>query len=76
MTAVELPPEIEVKLNPADQDEDGFVSIWNIASQPPLTVIWSRRELLAAQFMCFLCKRNCDFVVTSSTNAEYSGRVV
>ena len=70
MTAVELPPEIEVKLNPADQDEDGFVSIWNIASASTDGDLEQTRAL-AAQFLCFLCKRNCDFVVTSSTNAEY-----
>ncbi|MCH1442204.1 MAG: hypothetical protein L7W43_21250, partial [Rubripirellula sp.] len=70
MTAVELPPEIEVKLNPADQDEDGFVSIWNIASASSDGHLEQTRAL-AAQFMCFLCKRNCDFVVTSTANAEY-----
>ena len=70
MTAVELPPEIEVKLNPENQDEDGFISIWNIASASTDGDLEQTRAL-AAQFMCFLCKRNCDFVVTSTTNAEY-----
>ena len=31
MTPIELPSEIDVKSNPTDLDEDGFVSIWNIA---------------------------------------------
>ena len=70
MTAVELPSEIDVKTNPTDLDEDGFVSIWNIASASAEGDLEQTRAL-AAQFLCFLCKRNCDFVITSTTNAKY-----
>ena len=70
MASVELPSEIDVKTNPSDLDKDGFVSIWNIASASAKGDLEQTRAL-AAQFLCFLCKRNCDFVITSTTNAEY-----
>lgn len=67
---VELADEIEIKSNPSDMDDDGFITIWNIASASSDGDLEQTRAL-AAQFLCFLCKRDCDFVVTSTTNAEY-----
>ena len=67
---VELADEIDVKSNPSDLDENGFVSIWNIALASSDGELEQTRAL-AAQFLCFLCKRDCDFVVTSTANAEY-----
>ncbi|TWT84481.1 hypothetical protein CA13_59600 [Planctomycetes bacterium CA13] len=60
----------DIKASPEDMDEDGFVSLWNIASHTCDQDIVQAREL-ASKLLCFLCKKNCDFVVTSSTNAQY-----
>ncbi|QDT06381.1 hypothetical protein K227x_47900 [Rubripirellula lacrimiformis] len=62
--------DITVKISPEDLDEDGFVSVWNIASfscDGDLTLT----RALASSLLGFLCKKGCDFVVTSTTNAEY-----
>ena len=67
---VELADAIDIKSTPSDLDEDGFISIWNIAAASSDGDLELTRAL-AAQFLCFLCKRDCDFVVTSTTNAEY-----
>ncbi len=53
-----------------EADEDGFVTIWNVASKSCDENLTATREL-AAKLLLFLCKKKCDFVVTSSTNAEY-----
>lgn len=62
--------EVQIKASPEDLDEDGFVSVWNIAStscEGDLTLT----RALASSLLGFLCKKDCDFVVTSTTNAEY-----
>ncbi|WP_442507123.1 hypothetical protein SH528x_006021 [Novipirellula sp. SH528] len=60
----------DVKASPSDIDEDGFVSIWNIAANTCNNNTAEAREL-SARLLCFLCKKQCDFVVTSGNNAEY-----
>lgn len=61
---------VEIKVPAEDLDEDGFISVWNIASASCAGDLALTRSL-AAQLMSFLCKKGCDFVVTSTTNAEY-----
>jgi hypothetical protein len=61
---------IEFKISPENQDEDGFVSIWNIASAT-CGGDQSETRALAAKLLNFLCKKECDFVVCSSTDAQY-----
>lgn len=61
---------VEIKVSPDDQDEDGFVSLWNIASTSCDSDLALTRALASA-FLGFLCKKECDFVVTSTSNAEY-----
>ena len=70
MTSLEKLTEIEIKATPSDLDENGFVSIWNIASASCDGDLELTRAL-AAQLLCFLCKKDCDFVVVSTTDAEY-----
>ncbi|TWU27077.1 hypothetical protein Pla52o_09360 [Novipirellula galeiformis] len=60
----------DVKASPEDIDADGFVSLWNIASNACNKNTIETREL-AARLLCFLCRKQCDFVVTSGNNAEY-----
>ncbi|TWU41779.1 hypothetical protein [Novipirellula artificiosorum] len=60
----------DIKALPEDVDEDGFVSIWNVASTTCAKDTAQAREL-AAKMLCFLCKKKCDFVVTSTNNAQY-----
>ncbi len=70
MTALEDLVGIEIKATPDDLDENGFVSIWNIASTSCEGDLEKTRAL-AAQILGFLCKKDCDFVVISTTDAEY-----
>lgn len=61
---------IVIKIDPETVDSDGFVSIWNIAA----ATMGGKTELaraLASKLLGFLCKHGCDFVVASSTDAEY-----
>ncbi|QDV64230.1 hypothetical protein [Crateriforma conspicua] len=51
-------------------DEHGFASVWNIVSSTVGDDLYRTREV-AGRLMGFLCKHECDFVVTSSANAEY-----
>lgn len=61
---------IDWKVAPDALDEDGFVSLWSIASATCDGDVEQTREL-AAKLLGFLCKRQCDFVVVSTTDAEY-----
>ena len=69
MAATEAEP-IQFKIRDKDQDENGFVSVWNIASATCGGKKADTRAL-AAKLLNFLCKKECDFVVCSSTDAEY-----
>jgi hypothetical protein len=70
MSSLEFAESIVIKALPSDMDEDGFVSIWNIASAS-CEGDQDNTRALASQLLGFLCKKGCDFVVTSTTNAEY-----
>ena len=48
---------IDFKISPDDQDEHGFVSIWNIASTTCEADVPEARAL-AAKLLNFLCKKN------------------
>lgn len=61
---------IDFKISPDDQDDNGFVSVWNIASAT-CGGDTDEARALAAKLLNFLCKRECDFVVCSSTDAQY-----
>lgn len=66
-SAPELP---NVEFSDEAISEDGFITIWNAAAasaggNPETT------RALACRLLLFLCKKDCDFVVTSSTTAEY-----
>lgn len=69
---VEVDPmaSLVIKIDPETVDDDGFVSIWNIAA----TTMGGKTELarvLASKMLGFLCKHQCDFVFASSTDANY-----
>jgi len=70
MTSLDFVESIEIKALPTDMDEDGFVSIWNIAVAS-CEGDQANARAFAAQLLGFLCKKKCDFVVVSSTDAEY-----
>ncbi len=70
MTSLEFADSLEIKAAPSDIDEDGFVSIWNVASES-CGGDRANTRALAAQLLGFLCKKSCDFVVVSTTDAEY-----
>jgi hypothetical protein len=70
MTSVETADVFSLRVAPGDLDSNGFASIWNIASATAGENLESTREL-AARLLCFLCHKKCDFVVVSTTDAEY-----
>jgi hypothetical protein len=70
MTALAELEKIEIKAEPSDMDEEGFISLWNVAAASCEGKLEKTRAL-ASQFLSFLCKKNCDFVVVSTTDAEY-----
>lgn len=70
MSSSESPEASIVRVNPADLDSSGFASIWNIASCTCDGNIEETRAF-AATLLCFLCQKECDFVVVSTTDAEY-----
>ncbi len=56
---------------PPDQaDEDGFISLWNAMTATCDGDVAKAREL-GGRVLGFLCKHRCDFIVVSSTDAEY-----
>ncbi len=69
-TSAEIIAPVEVTIKSEDLDSDGFISIWNVAASSCGGDLKATRQL-AANLLCFLCKKRCDFVVTSSTNLEY-----
>ncbi len=64
------PLKITISVPEDDVDSDGFITLWNFAAHCCGDELVATRDL-AAKLLCFLCKKNCEFVVTSSTNAEY-----
>ncbi|TWU48130.1 hypothetical protein [Rubripirellula reticaptiva] len=62
--------DVTIKVSPEDLDDDGFISIWNIASSS-CEGDTAQSRALAAALLGFLCKKGCDFVVTSTANADY-----
>lgn len=74
-----IPPEptlndrlaaIRLELASGLVDDDGYVSIWNFVAACADDDSSLARNL-AGKILCFLCKHDCDFVVTSSTDARY-----
>ena len=61
---------LEIKVNADDIDDDGFVSIWNVASASTGGETTDAR-FLAAKILGFLCKHRCNFVLVSQNDAKY-----
>jgi len=70
MAALESVDVVELQVAPENLDSSGFASIWNVASASCQGELESTRAL-AAKLLCFLCQKGCDFVVVSTTDAEY-----
>lgn len=70
VVAVDPLSVVKMRIDPETVDEAGYVSIWNVASATVAgdTVL---ARALASRLLGFLCKHQCDFVVTSSTDARY-----
>ncbi|MEM6688444.1 MAG: hypothetical protein AAF664_03390 [Planctomycetota bacterium] len=62
--------DIEIVAKKEDMDEDGFVSIWNVASAST-DADPERTKALASAILGFLCKKDCDFVVCSQSGLDY-----
>jgi len=62
--------ELKITVNPADMDEEKFVSIWNIASATMGGESGPTR-ILASKLIGFLCKHRCALVVVTQTDATY-----
>lgn len=70
LVAVDPLVNIKIQIDPETLDDAGYVSIWNVASATVSgdTVL---ARAVASRLLGFLCKHQCDFVVTSSTDARY-----
>ncbi len=67
---IEIDANIAIVVDPESLDGDGFVSLWNVASAT-MNADLPRTRALASRFLGFLCKHQCSFVVTSSSDAKY-----
>jgi hypothetical protein len=67
---VTIDPNAVIRYDADSLDADGFVSLWNVASATMNADLILTRAL-AARFLGFLCKHQCSFVVTSSSDAKY-----
>lgn len=70
MSSSDTATAFELKVSPENLDETGFASLWNIASETCEGDLEKTRAL-AARLLCFLCQKGCNFVVVSTTDAEY-----
>jgi hypothetical protein len=70
MSSMESVEAFQLRVAPEDLDSSGFASLWNIASATSGGGLEATRTL-AAQLLGFLCQKGCDFVVVSTTDAEY-----
>ena len=61
---------LEVTVEPADIDEDQFVSIWNVAAST-MGGDSTQTRFLASKFLGFLCKHRCGLLTVSPTDATY-----
>jgi len=61
---------VGITVNPDDLDENGFVSLWNIASASSGQDVVQARYL-ASKLLSFLCSTRCPFVTVSPTDVEY-----
>jgi hypothetical protein len=61
---------LSVRVDPETIDEDGYVSLWNVAAAT-MKGNQELTRLLASKLLGFLCKHRCDFIFASSTDAKY-----
>jgi len=62
--------EFSIKIDEKDLDENGFVSVWNIANASTERD-YEKARLIASKFIGFLCKQRADFVVVTPSDAKY-----
>ncbi|MCM2370413.1 hypothetical protein [Aporhodopirellula aestuarii] len=62
--------EIVLQYNKEDVDEHGFTSVWNVAAATCDGDQLRTRDL-AGRILGFLCKKDYEHVVVSSTDAQY-----
>jgi hypothetical protein len=70
MSSVDSPAPFQLRVSDEDMDSDGFASLWNIAAATGNGELAETRAI-ASSLLRFLCHKKCDFVVVSTTNAEY-----
>jgi hypothetical protein len=63
-------PEVVFTVEAASLDEDGYASIWNIASAS-MQGDSDKTRFLASKLLGFLCKQQCPYVVASSADVKY-----
>ena len=66
----EAPPEVVLSYNKDDVDEHGFTSVWNCAASTCDNDTERTRDM-AGRMLGFLCKKEYEHVVVSSTDAQY-----
>ncbi len=66
----EVAPEVTLQYNKEDVDEHGFTSVWNVASAT-CEGDQARTREMAGRMLGFLCKKEYEHVLVSSTDAQY-----
>ncbi|TWU16645.1 hypothetical protein [Allorhodopirellula heiligendammensis] len=66
----EIAPEVTLQYSKDDVDEHGFTSVWNVASAT-CEGDQARTREMAGRMLGFLCKKEYEHVVVSSTDAQY-----
>lgn len=62
--------DFDIKVDDSHLDENGFVSIWNVATAT-VEGDSTLARMMASKFIGFLCKHRCDFVIVSPSDAKY-----
>ncbi len=65
-----IDPQTVITIDAETVDGDGYVSLWNAAAAT-MKGDQEKTRALASRLLGFLCKHECDFVVASSTDANY-----
>lgn len=68
--AVEAAPEVVLAYKKDDVDEHGYTSVWNVASATCDGDVDRTRDM-AGRILGFLCKKEYEHVLISSTDAQY-----
>lgn len=66
----EVVPDVTLQYNKDDVDDHGFTTVWNVA-EATCEGDQARTREMAGRILGFLCKKEYEHIVISSTDAQY-----